>query len=129
MPLTKTPRIRPVVNTAVDITPHPLIGNGYAYSHDFREFAEYKRTGVGRCAMVADYIREGSWTAGRIGCCRRRRAEGGTYVLIKAAAPGQVVTRVGGRCGLRVTGVHVDNLELLTESGGGSGPAEQLTEV
>ena len=43
MPPTKTPRRRPAVNTAVDITPHPSIGNGHAYSHDFREFADFIR--------------------------------------------------------------------------------------
>ena len=52
MPPTKTPQIRPAVNTAVDITPHPSMGNGHAYSQDFREFADYIRICLGRCAMV-----------------------------------------------------------------------------
>ena len=43
MPPTKNARRRPVPKTAVSITPHPSLGNGHAYSHDFRLFSEYIR--------------------------------------------------------------------------------------
>ena len=40
---TKTPTKRPNVKTAVKRSQHPSLGNGYAYSHDFRLFTQFLR--------------------------------------------------------------------------------------
>ena len=40
---TKTPKQRPAVKTAVERVQHPSLGNGYAYSHDFRQFTNFLR--------------------------------------------------------------------------------------
>ena len=40
---TKNPHRRPNVKTAVKARQHPLLGNGHAYSHDFRLFVQYCR--------------------------------------------------------------------------------------
>lgn len=39
----KTPKQRPIVKTDVKRAQHPSLGNGYAYSHDFRLFTQFLR--------------------------------------------------------------------------------------
>ena len=38
---TKNPIKRPAVKIAVARKQHPSLGNGYAYSHEFRQFGQY----------------------------------------------------------------------------------------